>query len=50
MSQLAMEKASSVLAFEDGVTQFGLPHSWMTFMGIPLRKTDALLNTEATVS
>jgi hypothetical protein len=50
MSQLAMEKASNVLAFQDGVTQFGTPHSWMTFLGIPLRKTDAILNTEAQVS
>ena len=50
MSMLAMEKASNVLAFEEGVTQYGQPHAWMTFMGIPLRKTDALLNTEAVVS
>lgn len=46
----AMNKTSSVLAIESGLNQFGKPHSWTSFDGIPLRKTDGILNTEAAVS
>jgi hypothetical protein len=31
------------------MSQFGVPQNWTTFLGVPLRKTDALLNTEARV-
>lgn len=46
----AMNKTSSVLTIESGLNQFGKPHSWTSFDGIPLRKCDGLLNTEAAVS
>lgn len=46
----AMDKTSNVLSIESGLNQFGKSHSWTAFDGIPLRKADGLLNTEATVS
>jgi hypothetical protein len=45
----AMAKTQQVLTIEKGLTQFGTPGSWLTFMGVPLRRVDALLNTEARV-
>jgi hypothetical protein len=45
----AMNKTSNVLTPEKGLNQFGQSDSWTSFDGIPLRKTDALLNTEARV-
>ena len=45
----AMNKTSSVLAIESGLNQFGNSYSWTSFDGIPLRKSDAILNTEALV-
>jgi len=46
----AMSKTSNVLSIESGLNQFGKPHSWTAFDGIPLRKSDGILLTEATVS
>jgi hypothetical protein len=46
----AMDRSQSVLKVNEGLTQFGQPHSWLSFLGVPLRKVDALLNTEAVVS
>ena len=45
----AMNKTSNVLTPEKGLNQFGQSDSWTSFDGIPLRKTDALLNSEARV-
>jgi hypothetical protein len=39
-----------VLAVQQGLSQFGTPMSWLTYQGIPLRKVDAILNTEDLVS
>ncbi len=46
----AMDKSQYVLKIEQGLTQFGQPNSWLSFLGVPLRRVDALLNTEAAVS
>lgn len=46
----AMAKSAAVLKVGDGLSQFGTPQQWMKFMGIPLRKVDAITNTESTVS
>jgi len=46
----ALEKSNSVLAIESGLDQFGRTHSWTSFLGVPLRKCDALVNAEAVVS
>jgi hypothetical protein len=42
LANLAMEKTSNVLAIEKGHNQFGSPHHWVSFQGIPLRRVDAL--------
>lgn len=39
----------SSLGIEKGLNQFGTPTTWMSFEGIPLRRVDQLLNTEARV-
>jgi hypothetical protein len=46
----AMDKSQYVLKIEQGLTQFGQPDSWLSFLGVPLRRVDSLLNTEAVVS
>jgi hypothetical protein len=45
----AMDKSQYVLKIEQGLTQFGQPSSWLSFLGVPLRRVDALLNTETKV-
>ncbi len=49
MSQAALEKSSQVLSIQQALSQFGTAQSYLTFMGVPLRKVDALLNTESQV-
>ena len=46
----AMNATSSVLTPVKGLNQFGNAVTWTEFDGVPLRKTDGILNTEATVS
>jgi len=50
MALAALDKSNAVLNINQGLTQFGQPHSWLTFLGVPLRKVDSLINTEAVVS
>ena len=50
LSNLALDKSNAVLAVNDGLSQFGQPSTWLSFLGVPLRKTDRLLNTEGLVS
>jgi hypothetical protein len=45
----AMNKSQNVLAIEKGLNQFGTAMSWLSFQGVPLRRVDQLLNTEARV-
>lgn len=49
MALAALDKSQYVLKIEQGLTQFGQPNSWLSFLGVPLRRTDALINTEARV-
>jgi len=49
LRRLALEKSSGALALEAGANQFGTPARWTSFMGVPLRKVDGILNTEARV-
>ena len=37
------------LAVEKGLSQFGTAMNWLSFNGVPLRRVDQLLNTEARV-
>lgn len=46
----AMDKSQYVLKIEQGLTQFGQPNSWLSFLGVPMRRVDSLLNTESVVS
>jgi hypothetical protein len=47
----ALNKSTNALGIEEGLNQFGQqrPGGTVTFLGIPVRTVDALLNTEATV-
>jgi hypothetical protein len=49
LTTLALAKTVNVLTIQEGLSQFGTPHSWMSFLGVPLRRVDAILNTEAVV-
>lgn len=46
----ALNTSQNAIAIEQGLNQFGTPTRWASFQGVPLRRTDQLLNTEATVS
>jgi hypothetical protein len=45
----AMDKSQYVLKIEQGLTQFGTATSYLSFLGVPLRRVDSLLNSEARV-
>lgn len=45
----SLNKSQNVVSIEKGLTQFGKPSSWLTFLDIPMRRVDQLLNTEARV-
>ena len=46
---MAMEKQSSVLTIEQGLSSYGTARQYLSFMGIPIRRCDAILNTEDVV-
>ena len=47
----ALAKSSAALAIEPALGQFGTPISGgLSFQGIPIRRVDQILNTEATIS
>lgn len=45
----ALSKSSNAIAIESGLNQFGTPQKWASFEGVPLRRCDQLINTEAQV-
>jgi hypothetical protein len=45
----ALNKSQNAIATQQGLNQFGTPQAWTTFEGVPLRRVDQLLNTEARV-
>lgn len=49
LAKIALDKSQNVVTIETGLTQFGKPHSWLSFLGVPIRCVDAILNTEAEV-
>ena len=49
MSVAALDKSQNVLAIQEGLTQFGQASNYLSFLGVPLRRVDALLNSEARV-
>jgi len=50
LSVAALDKSQYVLKVNDGLTQFGTAQNYLSFLGIPLRRVDTILNTEAVVS
>ena len=49
LRRLAMEKSVAALALQQGFDQFGTAKNWTSFEGVPLRRVDQILNTEARV-
>jgi hypothetical protein len=45
----ALNKSQNAISISDAMTQFGTPAKWANFQGVPLRKVDQILNTEARV-
>ena len=45
----ALNKSNYALAVEAGLNQFGTASKWMAFEGVPIRRVDQILNTEARV-
>jgi hypothetical protein len=50
LSIAALDKSQYVLKINEGLSQFGTPYSWLSFLGVPLRRVDAIINTEAVVA
>lgn len=50
LTQMGMDKSANAVAFQPATTQFGTAPRWGTFLGYPIRRCDALLNTESVVS
>lgn len=50
LMRIAMEKSSSVLRIVEAASQFGTPRDYLSFMGIPIRRCDALLTTETPIT
>jgi hypothetical protein len=47
LSVAALDKSQYVLKVNEGLSQFGMPYSWLSFLGVPLRRVDAILNSES---
>lgn len=46
----ALDKSNQVLKVNEGLSQFGTPSNYLSFLGVPLRRVDQILTTEAVVS
>lgn len=46
LAKIALDKSQNVVTLESGLTQFGTPHSWLSFLGVPIRPVDKIKNTE----
>ena len=49
LANIAMDKSQGVLAIQPATTPFGTAQSYLSFLGVPIRRVDALLNTETLV-
>lgn len=45
----SLNKSQNVVDIEKGLNQFGTATNWLTFLGVPVRRVDQLLNTESRV-
>lgn len=50
LSRIAMEKSQAAVTLQEGLSQFGTPTRYLSFLGVPIRRCDALSITEAVVS
>jgi hypothetical protein len=50
LSVAAMNKSQYILKVNEGLSQFGTADSWLSFLGIPLRRVDQITNAETVVS
>ena len=50
LSVAALDKSSAVLKINDGLSQFGTANSYLSFLGVPLRRVDSLINAEARIT
>lgn len=50
LSVAALDKSQYVLKVNEGLSQFGTAANYLSFLGIPLRRVDTILNTESVVS
>ena len=50
LAQMSMDKSQGVLSIQQAATQFGTAQSYLSFLGIPIRRVDAITNAEAQVS
>lgn len=50
LSVAALDKSQYVLKVNEGLSQFGTAQNYLSFLGIPLRRVDTILNTESVVS
>ena len=46
----AMDRSQNILAVQQGLSQFGTPQNWLSFLGVPCRRVDTILNNESVVS
>ena len=49
MAIAALDKSQNVLNIQEGLSQFGSAQNYLSFLGVPLRRVDALINSEARV-
>lgn len=50
LMRTALEKSASALSVQSALDQFGTPKQMLSFLGVPIRQCDAILNTEAVIS
>jgi len=50
LANMAQDKSSAVLKINEATTQFGQPDTWLSFLGIPMRRVDALTDAESAVA
>jgi hypothetical protein len=46
----ALDRSQNVLAVQQAMTQFGHASSYLSFLGVPCRRVDAITNTESAVA
>lgn len=49
LMRTALEKSNAAVTVQSALSQFGTHQSWLSFLGVPIRRVDAILNTETDV-